>query len=92
MPLLSLKKNQFEEIEGFIVDCYRRTHSTINLNSCLPLSYTISIGIITVIPEANTQLETLYTNCDQALYKAKKNGRNAIFHHRLGIQEEMTIS
>ncbi|MEE1131575.1 MAG: GGDEF domain-containing protein [Caryophanon sp.] len=40
------------------------------------VTYSISIGIITTIPTATTHLEALYTSCDQALYEAKKNGRN----------------
>ncbi|GGD58150.1 GGDEF domain-containing protein [Paenibacillus nasutitermitis] len=41
-------------------------------------SYTISLGVITVIPGVDTQLENLYTSCDIALYNAKKSGRNLV--------------
>ena len=44
----------------------------------LSAAYTISIGILTVLPDRQTQLETLYTLCDKALYAAKHNGRNRI--------------
>jgi len=42
-------------------------------------TYTISLGVISVIPERDTLLETLYTSCDKALYDAKNNGRNLVF-------------
>lgn len=44
----------------------------------LPTSYTISLGILSVVPNTSTSLHSLYTRCDQALYEAKKNGRNVI--------------
>lgn len=44
----------------------------------LPVAYTISLGIISIIPEQSTQLDVLYTNCDKALYESKRNGRNGI--------------
>ncbi|MGX9133306.1 GGDEF domain-containing protein [Rummeliibacillus sp. JY-2-4R] len=56
----------------------------------LPVTYTISMGIITVIPEQYTQLETLYTNCDMALYKAKNNGRNGVFRSRIEEHNEVS--
>lgn len=48
-------------------------------HSHLPVNYTISMGILTVIPTPQTQLEFLYTSCDKALYQAKHNGRNGLF-------------
>ena len=53
------------------------------INDSLPVTYTISIGIITIIPEHSTQMEMLYTNCDKALYNAKHNGRISIFRGQL---------
>lgn len=47
--------------------------------SNLPVAYTISIGVLTIVPDPHTQLESMYTKCDQALYAAKRNGRNSIF-------------
>ena len=47
-----------------------------------PVPYTISIGVLTVVPNKFTQLETLYTTCDQALYAAKSNGRNGMSRNR----------
>ncbi|CAN7729167.1 diguanylate cyclase [Paenibacillus sp. LjRoot56] len=45
----------------------------------LQLSYTISLGVLTVIPDERTHLEELYSTCDKALYQAKRNGRNGVY-------------
>jgi len=42
------------------------------------IKYTISIGIVTVIPDESTSIDTLYKLSDDALYKAKGKGRNRI--------------
>lgn len=42
------------------------------------IPYTISIGVITVIPDKETTFEELYSTCDKALYQAKAKGRNAV--------------
>lgn len=47
-------------------------------NHQLPVTYSVSIGMITVVPTCDIRLDTLYKYCDTALYKAKSNGRNAI--------------
>lgn len=39
---------------------------------------TISMGIVTVLPDRNVPLEELYTSSDQALYQAKQLGRNCV--------------
>jgi len=44
----------------------------------LPTTYSISVGILTVIPNAQTTMEKLYITCDEALYAAKRDGRNRI--------------
>lgn len=49
------------------------------LFASLPAKTTISIGLLTVVPKADTLLDTLYTSCDQALYLAKKKGRNCLY-------------
>jgi diguanylate cyclase (GGDEF)-like protein len=50
-------------------------------NSLLPdlnLRYTISMGVLTTVPTIETELEAMYVACDQALYEAKRNGRNGV--------------
>jgi diguanylate cyclase (GGDEF)-like protein len=44
----------------------------------VPRPFTISAGIITIFPETDTELQTIYKRCDEALYAAKRNGRNAV--------------
>lgn len=56
----------------------------------LPVIYTISMGVLTVIPDRYTQLEALYITCDKALYTAKSNGKNGVF--RCHIDEYNSIS
>lgn len=69
-----------------------RIYQSLNdaISRSLPVTYTISMGILTVIPEQYTQLEILYTTCDKALYKAKNNGRNGVF--RSQIEEHNEVS
>lgn len=43
-----------------------------------PVSITISIGVVSLVPEANTHSEQLLEMADSALYKAKNNGRNQV--------------
>jgi diguanylate cyclase (GGDEF)-like protein len=43
------------------------------------MHYTLSMGILTVVPDQYTQMETLYISCDKALYEAKKKGRNCFY-------------
>ncbi|MWC30800.1 GGDEF domain-containing protein [Paenibacillus sp. MMS18-CY102] len=49
----------------------------------LPASYTISIGVLTIVPDRQTQLNALYSSCDKALYIAKNKGRNYVHRARL---------
>ncbi len=46
---------------------------------------TISVGIMTVVPSENIQLISIVHGADQALYEAKRTGRNRISvysHHK----------
>ena len=47
-----------------------------NINSKVKPTLTISIGVATILPNPNINFKKLITNADEALYKAKKNGRN----------------
>jgi diguanylate cyclase (GGDEF)-like protein len=42
------------------------------------VKYTVSLGVVSLIPDDNTTLEFLYKLSDNALYKAKENGKNRI--------------
>ncbi|WP_341348308.1 GGDEF domain-containing protein [Paenibacillus sp. FSL H3-0469] len=44
----------------------------------MPLSYTVSIGLITILSGERVPLGTLYKLSDNALYKAKQRGRNCV--------------
>lgn len=44
-----------------------------------PLNYTISIGLLTLLPDRYTDIENLYISCDNALYGAKKSGKNSVY-------------
>ncbi len=47
----------------------------------LPLHYTASIGVASVADGAPTNVDTLLNEADQALYCAKKAGRNRVCRH-----------
>jgi diguanylate cyclase (GGDEF)-like protein len=53
-------------------------NAAVNVSIDHIIKYTISIGIVTVIPDENTSIHTLYKKSDDALYAAKRNGRNRI--------------
>ena len=42
---------------------------------------TISIGVVSLIPQANAESEQLLEMADTALYKAKDNGRNQVMYY-----------
>lgn len=52
--------------------------ASVSVSTNHTIKYTISIGIVTVIPEESTSIDTLYKLSDDALYRAKRNGRNRI--------------
>ncbi|MNB67667.1 putative diguanylate cyclase YcdT [compost metagenome] len=42
------------------------------------IQYTVSIGVITIVPQRQTRLDLLYKLGDAALYRAKHGGRNRV--------------
>lgn len=56
--------------------------STINL--------TVSMGVATLTPEDINNPEVIISSADNAMYQAKKNGRNQISVCLLGIQETVS--
>ncbi|MBY9079395.1 GGDEF domain-containing protein [Paenibacillus sp. HN-1] len=42
------------------------------------LQYTVSIGVVTIVPQRQTRLDQLYKLGDAALYRAKHGGRNQV--------------
>ena len=47
-------------------------------NSDTKIAFTISAGVSTTIPERNSSYQALINMADQALYKAKKGGKNRV--------------
>lgn len=48
----------------------------------IPEGYTVSIGVITIIPDSEFTLHKLYRLSDKALYQAKHGGRNRVIRYR----------
>lgn len=44
----------------------------------MSVEYSLSIGVITVVPTENISMESLYVICDKALYDSKNAGRNKV--------------
>lgn len=58
-----------------LVEAFRQTTMQIHIPG-MTGSLSISLGVVTLIPNEQTKLEALYKVCDRALYDAKDNGRN----------------
>lgn len=52
--------------------------SSVVIGQSMAVRYTASIGVSTVIPNEGTTLDMLYKWSDDALYQAKKSGRNRV--------------
>jgi len=48
-------------------------------NSVVSNVVTLSIGLCLIYPDNEATLESIYKQCDDALYMAKKIGRNTIY-------------
>lgn len=61
-----------------IAERIRKTIEESSINECATIKYTVSIGIISMIPDERTDIGMLYKLSDKALYQAKANGRNCV--------------
>lgn len=61
-----------------IAERIRKAIEESSINECATIKYTVSIGIISMIPDEKTDITMLCKLSDKALYKAKANGRNCV--------------
>jgi len=54
------------------------THSSSSISKVV----TISLGVATLIPQRDSSPDQLIMAADQALYQAKRDGRNRIVSHK----------
>ena len=61
---------------------FEKTHVPISNDQTIPV--TISIGVVSEVPEERDRHENLLRLADDLLYQAKENGRNRVEHHKAG--------
>lgn len=61
-----------------VAERLRRTIENTSLSIDPEIKYTISIGVVTLTPDSETNVDTLYKLSDNALYMAKMQGRNCV--------------
>jgi diguanylate cyclase (GGDEF) domain len=71
-----------EKASEEIAENLRRTIENASVIVDTEIKYTISIGIVTLIPDSETNVDVLYKLSDNALYEAKTQGRNCIVRFR----------
>jgi diguanylate cyclase (GGDEF)-like protein len=69
-----------ERVRTMIADQPVKTHVG-------PIDLTMSLGLVSVFPSSTLTVEQLLDRADQALYKAKSNGRNRVETDYVGLQE-----
>ena len=74
MVLLSKHGNQAE----YEAERIRQIVENSNISAMGDIKYTVSIGIVTLVPDVSTKFEELYKASDDAIYKAKMKGKNRI--------------
>lgn len=65
-----------------IAERIRKTIEKSSINEEVEINYTISIGIVSMIPDDKTDISMLYKLSDDALYNAKSSGRNCVVRAR----------
>jgi len=65
-----------------IADRLRLATEQNQLNINEEISFTISIGGVSIIPDQETSFETLFDESDIALYRAKEKGKNRVEFYR----------
>ncbi|MDD4912110.1 MAG: diguanylate cyclase [Sideroxydans sp.] len=64
--------------------CAALAVAQVKLDSGLPLHFTVSLGVVT-LEEKDTNIDTLLNQADQALYRAKSQGRNQVCLYQSGV-------
>ena len=59
-----------------VAEHLRWTIENSTVDAGLEIKYTISIGFLSILPDEETDIDTLYKLSDQALYLAKSQGKN----------------
>lgn len=75
--------------EAFIAAEMIRTTILVSTNEELAV-YNVSIGLVTVVPDRNTDMNQLYIESDKALYAAKANGKNCVYAMNLNTETEFS--
>lgn len=64
--------------------CEMTANTEVPLDQGLPLHFTVSIGVSTLVDTSSVNIDTLLRQADQALYQAKNNGRNQVRAYQPG--------
>lgn len=65
-----------------VAERLRKTIEDMSVSINSEIKFTISIGIVTLIPDSETNVDVLYKLSDNALYMAKTQGRNRVVRHQ----------
>lgn len=80
-----------EKDSNIVADRLRRVVEEQAIYEHTKLRITISIGLVTTIPQKETSIETLYRQADGALYEAKLSGGNSVMRNGKKIPESDLI-